>query len=167
MLIRGEADAITGHLTTILLNMRAINIPQGDVTMMPYAEFGVPLYGHVLIVSPAYAQKNPDVIRKFIIGTVHGFNVMFKDPKAAVASVKKRDGLLLEDVELARIELSNKAMFQSPNVKENGMSSVDKARLAASLEQVSKAFELKEVPPLDEVYVDTYLPGKADLKVAF
>ena len=92
---------------------------------------------------------------------------MFQDPKAAVASVKKRDPLLLEDVELARVELSNTAMFQSPNVKENGMSQVDKARLARSLEQVAKAFELKEVPSVDEVYVDTYLPSKADLKVTY
>ena len=167
MLIRGEADAISGHLTTILMNLRGLNIPQDDVTMMPYSDFGVPLYGHVLIVSPDYAQKNPELIRKFIIGTVHGFNVMFRDPKAAVASIKKRDPLLKDDVELARIDLSNKSMFQSPNVKENGMSNVDKARLASSLEQVSKAFELKSVPRVEDVYVETYLPGKADLKVNF
>lgn len=167
MLIRGETDAIAGHLTTILMNLRGLNIPQSDVLMMPYSDFGVPLYGHVLIVSPAYAEKNPEVIRKFIIGTVHGFNAMFHDPKAAVASVKKRDPLLKDDVELARIELSNQAMFQSPNVKENGMSNVDKARLATSLEQVSKAFELKEVPKVEDVYVDTYLPPHSELKVTF
>lgn len=167
MLIRGETDAITGHLTTIMMNLRGINVPQGDVLMMPYSDFGVPLYGHVLIVSPTYAEKNPELVRKFIVGTVHGFNVMFRDPKAAVASVKKRDPLLKDDVELARIELSNQAMFQSPNVKANGMSNVDKARLATSLEQVSKAFELKHVPKVEEVYVETYLPPRPELKVTF
>jgi NitT/TauT family transport system substrate-binding protein len=167
MLIRGEADAITGHLTTILMNLRGLNVPESDVIMMPYSDFGVPLYGHVLVVTPAYAQQNPETVRKFITGVVHGFNVMFRDPKAAVASVKKREPLIKDDVELARIELSNKSMFQTPNVKANGMSSVDKARLASSLEQVAKAFELKEVPKVEEVYVDTYLPSKEDLKVTF
>lgn len=165
MLLRGEADAITGHITTVMLNMRAIKISDLDIWLMPFANYGVELYGHVLAVKPDYAEKNPDVIRNFIRGVVHGMNVMIKDPDAAITATKKRDPLIQGDIEKGRIKMSLDYMFISPNVLENGMSNVDIARLDRTLKQVVKPFELKTVPTAAQVYTDKYLPPRDELRL--
>jgi NitT/TauT family transport system substrate-binding protein len=165
MLLRGEAEAITGHITTIMMNMRAINIPASDIRVMPYADYGVELYGHVLLVKPEYAEKNPEVITNFIRGFMHGMKVMMNEPDTAIASLKKRDPLLNGEVEKARIKMSLDYMFITPNVLQNGMSNVDSARLGRTLEAVVKPFELKTTPTAAQVYTDKYLPPRAELKL--
>jgi NitT/TauT family transport system substrate-binding protein len=165
MLIRGQADAISGHITTIMMNLRALNIPASDVRLMPYADYGVNLYGHAIVTTPAYAEQNPKVITDFIRGFMHGLNVMIKDPNAAIVSTKKRDGLINEEVEKARIQMSLEAMFLSDNVWKNGVSFVDKARLARTLEQVGEAFQLSTKPTVEEIYTEKYLPARSELRL--
>src|SRR5213083_3045824 len=72
MLIRGDAQAITGHITTVMMNMRGINVPASDIRVMAYADYGVGLYGHALVVKPEYAEKNGETIRKFIAASMQG-----------------------------------------------------------------------------------------------
>lgn len=165
MLLKGQADAITGNIPTVLLNMRAIKIPESSVRLMPYVDYGVELYGLALVTKPEYAAKNPEVIRDFIRGTVHGMNVMIKDPDAAIASVKKRDPLLIGDVEKARIKATLNYAIITPNVLKNGMSNVDMARLDRTLKQVATAFKMKAVPAAAQVYTDKYLPPRSELKI--
>lgn len=165
MLIRGQADAISGHITTIMMNLRALNVPASDVRLMPYADYGVNLYGHAIVTTPAYAEQNPKVITDFIRGFMHGLNVMIKDPNAAIVSTKKRDGLINEEIEKARIQMSLEAMFLSDNVWKNGVSFVDKARLARTLEQVSEAFQLSTKPTVEEIYTEKYLPPRSELRL--
>jgi NitT/TauT family transport system substrate-binding protein len=165
MLLRGEAEAITGHITTIMMNMRAINIPASDIRVMPYADYGVELYGHVLLVKPEYAEKNPEVIGNFIRGFMHGMKVMMNEPDTAIASLKKRDPLLNGELEKARIKMSLDYMFITPNVLQNGMSNVDTARLGRTLQAVVKPFELKTTPTAAQVYTDKYLPPRTELKL--
>lgn len=166
MLLRGQADAITGHVTTVMPNVRAINVPASDIRLMPYAQYGVELYGLALVVRPDYAEKNPDVIRDFIRGTVHGVNAMIKDPAAAVASVKKRDPLINDEIEKLRIKMTLDYAFITPNVMKNGMSNVDTARLERTIKQAASAFNMKATPAAAQVYTDRYLPPRADLKIS-
>ena len=165
MLLKGHADAITGNIPTVLLNMRAINIPESSIRLMPYVDYGVELYGLALVTKPEYAAKNPEVIRDFIRGTVHGMNIMIKNPDAAIASVKKRDPLLNGDVEKARIKATLDYAIITPNVLKNGMSNVDTARLDRTLKQVAKAFDMKATPAAAQVYTDKYLPPRSELKI--
>ncbi|HEY2186121.1 MAG TPA: ABC transporter substrate-binding protein [Xanthobacteraceae bacterium] len=166
MLIRGEADAVSGNVPTVLINMQAVNIPMDAVRVMPYADYGVGLYGLALITRPEFAQQNPEALRDFIRGTVHGLNRMIKDPAAAVASVKTRDPLLNEKAELDRIKMTIDYTIITPNVLDHGYSNVDMARLASTLAQVAPAFNMKTTPDAAQVYTDKYLPPRDELKVA-
>ena len=166
LLVRGEADAITGHLTTVMLNYRKINVKSSDIRVMPYIDFGVNLLGHAGIVKPDFAAKNPELVRNFIRGAVHGLNAMVKDPDAAVASIKKRDPLINADLEKDRIKMSLDYRMISDNVRKNGISSVDAQRVAASLKDVAQPFGIKTVPAANEVYTDKYLPARSEMQIA-
>jgi len=71
MLIRGEADAVSGNVPTVLINMQAVNIATDAVRVMAYANYGVGLYGLALITRPEFAEQNPQAIRDFIRSTVY------------------------------------------------------------------------------------------------
>jgi len=166
MLLRDEAQAITGHITTVMMNMRGIGIKESDILVMPYADYGVELYGHVLVVKSDFAEKHAEAIKNFIRATVHGIDVMRKDPAAAVASVKKRDPLINDQVEMDRIKMSLDYMFISPNVLKNGVSNVDMARLGRTLKQSAKAFGIANPPSAEEIYTDKYLPPRSELMLS-
>ena len=166
MLIRGEADAVSGNVPTVLINMQAVNIPIDAVRVMAYANYGVGLYGLALITRPEFAEQNPDAVRDFIRGTVHGLNRMIQDPAAAVASAKTRDPLLIDKVEMDRIKMTLDYAIITPNVLEHGYSNVDMGRLASTLAQVAPAFNMKAPLPATQVYTDKYLPPRDELKVA-
>src|SRR5262249_2214147 len=63
LLLRGDADAISGDVPTVMLNIRALNIPESDIRILPYSEFGLQVYGKAIIVKPDYAKSNPEVVR--------------------------------------------------------------------------------------------------------
>ncbi len=166
MLIRGEADAVTGNVPTVLINMQAVSIAADAVRVMAYANYGVGLYGLALVTRPEFAEQNADAVRDFIRGTVHGLNRMIKDPAGAVASVKTRDPLINDKVEQDRIKMTLDYAIITPNVLDNGYSNVDMARLEGTLAQVAPAFNMKATPVATQVYTDKYLPPRAELKVA-
>jgi len=165
MLMKDEADAITGHITTVMMNMEAIGVPEKDILVMPFSNYGVELYGHVLVTKREFAEAHPDAVRNFIRATVHGTKTMMNNPDAAVASVMKRDPLLKANIEKERVKMSLDYMFITPHVMKVGMSDVDTARLERTLKQVAKPFELKSVPTASQVYVDKYLPPRSELKL--
>ena len=164
MLARKEADAVTSNTVTTIMNLGAVGIPESELQVFHYAKYGVPLYGTSLVTTRAFAEKNPEVVRNVIRGVAHGLNVMISDPDKAMASVKKRDPLLNDEVEKRRMNRTMRDSLITENVLKNGFSSVDKARLETTLKQTSPAFNIP-VPALDAVYTDKYLPPRADLKI--
>ena len=145
MLLRGEADAITGHITTVMLNMRAIKIPDADIRLMPFANYGVELYGHVLAVKPDYAAEKSG--RHSQLHTRRRPRHERNDRRTqtlAITATKKRDPLILGEIEKGRIKMSLDYMFISPNVLQNGMSSVDVARLDRTLQAGGEAIRVED-----------------------
>ena len=59
MLVRGDVDAITGFTFTSLLNLEARGVKAEDVVVLPYPDYGVKLYGNVIIASPKMVPREP------------------------------------------------------------------------------------------------------------
>ena len=68
MLANGQVDAITGFYFTSLLNLNARGVKDEDVVIMPYPQFGVKLYGNVVIASEKFVKENPQAVRAFLRG---------------------------------------------------------------------------------------------------
>ncbi|TAK88308.1 MAG: taurine ABC transporter permease [Betaproteobacteria bacterium] len=165
MLLRKQADAVTGHILTVRLNLMSAKVDLSQVHFMPYADYGVDLYGHVLVAKADWLDKNPQIARAMIIGTVKGFNDMIADPAAAVASVSKRDPLIKPDIERERLLFTVKSVHDTPAVRQHGMGVVNKDRLSRTLAQVSEAFNMKRRVSADEIFTDKFYPPESQLKV--
>ena len=82
-------------------------------------------------------------------------------PKLAIASVKKFQPLVKDEVEADRLRLGVECCILTPNVKKNGYGDVDMARLQRSINQAADAYGLKNVPKAEDMFDRSYLPPKS------
>lgn len=166
MLAKREADAVTCNTVTTLMNLKAVKFPESELSVLYFVRHGVDICGSSIVTTQAFAEKNPDAIKKFVTGLVHGLNVMIDDRNKSMASLKTFDPLLNDDIEKDRMVLSLNTMLVTQNVLKNGYSAMDMGRLDKMLKAVTPAFNIA-IPSATDVYTDKYLPSAADRTVHF
>ena len=62
--------------------------------MLPYPDYGVKLYGNVIIASPKLVKENPAAIKAFLSAFAKGAKEVIANPAVAIESVKARDGII-------------------------------------------------------------------------
>ena len=162
MLVRGDVDAITGFSFTSLLNLEARGVKAEDVVVMPYPNFGVKMYGNVVIVGEEFLKKNPEAVKAFLRAFAKGMKDVIADPKAGIATVKARDGIIDEALELRRLKLALDATVLTPDARAEGFGNALGPRLSLMASQVSDAFGTKERVKPEAVWNGGYLPSAAE-----
>jgi NitT/TauT family transport system substrate-binding protein len=165
MLVRGDVDAITGFSFTSLLNLEARGVKAEDVVVMPYPNFGVKLYGNVVIAGEEFLKKNPEAVKAFLRAFTKGMKDVIADPKASIATVKARDGIIDEALETRRLKLALDATILTPDAKAEGFGQVKGPRLSLMASQVSDAFGTKDRVKPEAVWNGGFLPSAADLDI--
>jgi NitT/TauT family transport system substrate-binding protein len=158
MLVRGEVDAITGFSFTSLLNIEARGVKADDVVVLPYPSYGVKLYGNAIIVGEDFLKKNPEAVKAFLRAFTKGMRDVIADPKASIATVKARDGIIDAALEERRLRLALDARTE-------GFGAALAPRLALMASQVSDAFATKGRVNAEAVWNGNYLPSAADRNV--
>ena len=131
---------------------------------MNFADYGVGLYGHVILTTPDFAAKNPDTVKKVVKGVAEALKAAIADPGVSIAAIKKREPLVDEKVERGRLELVIKNAIVTDHVKREGLSAVEPERLKQTIEMVAKTFNL---PAIDAatIYRPDYLPPRSELRL--
>jgi NitT/TauT family transport system substrate-binding protein len=160
-----QADAAAGHMFTIYNGLVQLGVKKEDIVVMRYAEWGVDFYGNAIVTTKAWADEHPAAAKAFAACAAEGIKASRADPNAAIASLKKHNSLLREDIELASLDFSNTIAIGTPNVLKNGLSAVTKERLERTVKQATTALELP-APPLDELWTDKYLPPRSELMLS-
>lgn len=166
LLVRKQVDAVTGNVTTTMMDARSMGVPENGIRPFIYANYGIPLYGSAIVTTPAFAAAHPAAVRAFIAGLAHGLNVMIKNPTYALSTIKKKDPLLDDAIEMARLKISLQYMLITDHVLQYGLSRVDTARLQKTLDDVAGPFAINPAPKAADVFTDKYLPPAAELKIA-
>ena len=165
MLARGDVDAITGFTFTSLLNLEARGVKAEDVVVLPYADFGVKLYGNAIIVSPKFLKDNPAAVKAFLQAFTKGVRDVIAKPDASIDYVKARDGIIDVALEQRRMRLAIDTVINSPDARAEGFGQVKGPRLALMASQVSDAFNTKTRVNPDAVWSSAYLPSVSDLNI--
>ena len=129
---------------------------------MPYPSHGVKMYGNAIIVSEQFLAKNPEAVKAFLRAFTKGTKDVIADPKAAIATVKARDGIINEELELRRLKLALDATVLTADAKAEGFGEVRGPRLSLMASQVSDAFATKERINPAAVWKDGFLPSAAE-----
>ena len=165
MLVRGDVDAITGFTFTSLLNLEARGAKAEDVVVLPYAQYGVKLYGNVIIASPRFLKENPEAAKAFLKAFAKGAKDVLANPDASIDSVKARDGIINVALEKRRLKMALDQVVNSPDARAEGFGQVKLPRLSLMASQVGDAFATKTRVNPDAVWTPAYLPAAADLDV--
>jgi len=165
MLVRGDIDAITGFTFTSLLNLEARGVKAEDVVVLPYPDYGVKLYGNVIIASPKMIKDNPAAVKAFLQAFSKGVKEVMAKPAAAIEDVKARDGIINTALETRRLTMAIDTVINSPNARAEGFGKVNGPRLSLMASQVSDAFATKTRVNPDAVWNASFLPSNAELNV--
>ncbi|NML43566.1 ABC transporter substrate-binding protein [Ramlibacter sp. G-1-2-2] len=165
MLARGDLDAITGFSFTSLLNLEARGVKPADVVTMMYADYGVKLYGNVIIASPKLIRENPQAVKAFLQAFTRGAKEAMANPDAAVEYIKQRDGIINVEMEQRRLKMAINDVIASPDARAEGFGVVNPARLSLMASQVSDAFATKTRVNPDTVWNGSFLPSRAELNI--
>ena len=160
MLANGQVDAVTGFYFTSLLNLNARGVKDEDVNILPYSQYGVKLYGNVIIASEKLLKENPEAIRGFLRAFTRGAGDVLADPDGSIRYVKERDGIIDETLEKRRLRLAIRSAINTPDARHDGFGAVDPPRLALMASQVADAFEFKEKLDPSKVFTDAFLPSR-------
>jgi NitT/TauT family transport system substrate-binding protein len=163
VLIKHQVDAVTAQ-TSEVISFRNLGVKEGDLIVLPYADYGVKLYGHVLITTPEYAAAHKNELKQYVAAVVESWKATIKDPKTSIAVIKKRNELIKEDVELARLNLMLRDTIAPPDVVKNGFSKVDPARLKYTVDAVTQAFNLPARANATDLWHPEFLPPSSDLQ---
>jgi len=165
MLAKGDVDAITGFYFTSLLNLEARGIKAEDVNVMMYPAYGVKLYGNVIIAGEEFLKKNPEAVKAFLRAFTKGAKEVIANPKAAIAVVKERDGIINAELEERRLKLAIDSSVATADAKAEGFGDVSKPRLALMASQVADAFQTKGRINPDAVWNGGFLPAAAERNI--
>ncbi|MCY4548767.1 MAG: ABC transporter substrate-binding protein [Defluviicoccus sp.] len=162
MLIKGQVDAISGHVFSSMLNLKAAGIKEEDVTFFMYGDHGMESYANAVAVRPDFLAKNPDALRGFVRATIKATRDMVQKPQLALDSAKKFEPLLNEAVEADRLRLGIKCCVLTPNVQKNGYGGIDMARLQRSIDQAADAYGIANPPKAADMWLDGFLPPQSE-----
>uniref|UniRef100_UPI0022EB7E50 ABC transporter substrate-binding protein n=1 Tax=Falsiroseomonas oryzae TaxID=2766473 RepID=UPI0022EB7E50 len=162
MLVRGQVDAITGFVSSAVLSLKGLGMPPERQVIMRYRDFGVPLYSNCLMTTRRFAEANPEVVRGAVRAITRGVRAMVADPAAATLAVKEAEPLVDLALETERARLVVAEMIMTDHVRRNGLSAVDRARMAQGLEILARVQRFPRQPTPEELYTDAFLPGAAD-----
>jgi NitT/TauT family transport system substrate-binding protein len=162
MLATGEVDAVFGFSISSVINLKSRGVPEADIVNMLMSDYGVELYGNVVMASPKIQQENPEAIRKFIRAFTKAWRDVVKDPATAVDSVLKRNDVAKKDVELDRLNMLLTQNVLTPYVLANGLGGVDAGRFERAMGQIALVAPFKSNPKMADLFTEEYLPAKAD-----
>lgn len=161
-LLKGDVDAVSGFVTTILPSLVKGGQKPEDINVFLYADNGLDLYGNAVIVKKSFLQENPDVVKGFLSAYVKGLQDTLKDPNAGLASVVAAgDSLMDKNAEKLRLQIALEDLYITPEVEKNGLAGVDEARLQKTIEQVAKGLGVA-APKVEDVFDGSFLPAEAD-----
>jgi NitT/TauT family transport system substrate-binding protein len=159
MLAQGQVDAITGFSFSSFINLKAAGVPEDDITVLLMSDWGLDLYGNVVIVNAEFAEANPEAVTAFIRATIRGLKDTIADPAAAVEYVVANNDVVTADVELERLEMALAANIVTDEVQANGFGGIDPERFDRAVQQIALTYEFQgELPSADDIFDASFLP---------
>jgi NitT/TauT family transport system substrate-binding protein len=165
MLAAGQLDAALGYSFRVYVDLKDRGVPVDDIVLLMMANYGLKLYGSVIIVNSKFAAEKPEAVRGFLRAFAKGLKETVRNPAAAVDTVLKREDVAKKEVELDRLRMAIRDNIITPEVRANGFGAVDPVRLEESINQIGLTYTFKARPKTEDIFDASFLPPAADRRV--
>jgi len=122
-----------------------------------YADYGFQVYANAVVVHEDTIKSNPNLVRRFTQAAMRGLEYGTKNPEEAIKSLLKfqpenKPALAAEEWKIAA------GLIMTDEAKQHGVGYMDQARMAATYDIVTSAFDLdKNQDKIDNVYSNQFL----------
>ena len=165
MLAAGQLDGALGASFRLYVDLKDSGVPVDDIVLMPMADYGMQLYGNVIIVNSKFASEKPDEVKNFLQAFTRSLKEIMRRPAAAVDSILKRSDAAKKDVELERLRMAIRENILTPEVRADGLGGVGTARMEKSIEQIALVHPFKHKPKAEDAFDASFLPPAAERRV--
>ena len=165
MLVRREADGVTGFVTTSALALKGIGLGHDRQRVMMYYDHGLNLYGGAILTTRRFLEANPDAVRGVTAAALKAFREGIANGQEMLDILKRVEPLTDVALERERHEMSLERLILTDNVRANGISSVDMARMQTGIRAVEEAYGLPARLQAAQIYTPDFLPAAADRRV--
>lgn len=156
-LMDGSVDFITEFV-----NYEAVIVQDSgyQVSMLPFFDYGLTMYGMGLFTSTSFAKNNPQIVQDFVAATIEGQDYVMENPTQAVTIVS--NAVPGSNTTLMRDELASTFAYKlwtNGNVTTNGlwyqtssewnyMASTIKSLLGTTNQNISSMYTNQFLPPI-------------------
>jgi ABC-type nitrate/sulfonate/bicarbonate transport system substrate-binding protein len=162
VMVRGDVDGATYfHDSAVSLFAR---MKLEELSVLPYAQAGLNLYGNAILASSSLIAQNPKVVAAFLRATNRALIETFANPVPSIAAIKQREPFLDEKVELERWRITAQYVG-APDTAAHGLGDIRKLLVEQQVEEVADVFGLKSRPSTDGLFNLSMLPSKTERMV--
>ncbi len=162
MLVRGEADGITGFVTSSVPSLIALGMSADDLRVFYYTDYGAELVSTAVLTTRAFAEANPEAVATVTRCMIRGVQLAEADPDAAIAALVAHEPLTDPVVELERWQITIDDMLRTDLAVAEGISTVDMDYLQRSIASVEDAYGLPNTLQAAEIFDASFLPPAED-----
>ncbi|MGY6409989.1 MAG: ABC transporter substrate-binding protein [Alkalilacustris sp.] len=158
MLVRGEADGITGFITSSVPSLIALGLSEDDLRVFYYTDYGAELVSTSVLTTRAFAEANPEAVATVTACMIRGVQLAEADPEGAIAALVAHEPLTDPEVELVRWQMTIEDMLRTDLAVAEGISTVDMDYLQRSIIAVENAYGLENTLQAAELFDTRFLP---------
>ncbi|WP_249120040.1 ABC transporter substrate-binding protein [Plastoroseomonas hellenica] len=162
MLASGQVEGITGLQMSAVISLRAAGVRAEDIVVLPYVDAGLDLYGHGVIASASFAERNPEALRSFVRATLGGLRAALADPQAGMAAMRRRESLFDEALELQRFTMTRDVAIMTDGVRQNGFGTMAPDRMRRLVAVNAEVNQVANPPAAESLYTNDFLPPVAE-----
>lgn len=162
MLIQGEADGVTGFITSSMPSLVSLGLPEEEQRIFRYKDYGVELYSSSILTTRAFAEANPEAVATVVDCMIQGVRMADADPDGAMEALKAHEPLTDVELEKWRWMITVNEMLRTPEALENGIGDADMERLQASIVEVENAYGIPNALQAEALFVADFLPPKEE-----
>jgi NitT/TauT family transport system substrate-binding protein len=162
MLAQGEVDAVFGFAMSSAINLAARGVPMEDIVVMNMGDYGVELYGNVIMASPRMIEENPEAIQGFLRAFLKGLRAVKENPDEGAGFVVQYNDVARRETERDRLVMTIENNIITDEVREHGFGDVQEDRFERAMEQIALTYEFTNRPSLEDVFTSEFLPPLED-----
>ena len=107
--------------------------------------------------------EDPELVKGFLDAVAKGWKDAIATPDAAISALLKRNPAADAALETERLQMAIDANVLTDFVMENGMGSIDAARMASAIEQTKSVYAFQNEPDASLYFDSSFLPADGSL----
>jgi NitT/TauT family transport system substrate-binding protein len=155
-LVLGQVDAVVLFLTEAPTFSAKAKEAGKNWKDFPYADYGLDLYSHGLLVRDDIVANQPDRAKRFVEATMKAWAWSIEHPQEALAIFLKHNPAVDPDQAREHFRIAIKHLL-TDTAKREGIGTVDPEKMKRTVDFVSQYFNVKGVS-IDDVYTNRFTP---------